>query len=314
MTIEATHLDLVSLRKTAWRKLLAFRTVSQKTMDGQLSQEDYIARWFAEQKTAEQSKETAVMTAGLWRMESLGVTYARQTPAGKTLNDPTLPLACRPIVHVGMGAGSVEVSNFDPNKITETIESLSNPSFHLFPYESLGAMLGIYEKSLPRIMLGLKPLNRPEPQGFIKCFSAEIQRLISHGYGRLLYFNSMNIAVTVRNIAARPFLQAPAAIQGMAFAYTMVNNADLWTVLETGTGFEEPKLKVAFRNGLIYGLEFWEWESPGFLRTLKPPNRNGAELIDIAQQEIDISRARGFLAPFWVEKTARALNSRPPHE
>jgi hypothetical protein len=314
MTIEATHLDLVSLRKTAWRKLLAFRTVSQKRMDGQLSQEDYIARWSAEQKTAEQSKETAVMTAGLWRMESLGVTYARQTPAGKTLNDSTLPLACRPIVHVGMGAGSVEVANFDPNKITETIESLSNPSFHLFPYESLGAMLGIYEKSLPRIMLGLKPLNRPEPQGFIKCFSAEIQRLISHGYGRLLYFNSMNIAVTVRNIAARPFLQAPAAIQGMAFAYTMVNNADLWTVLETGTGFEDLKLKAAFRTGLIYGLEFWEWESPGFLRTLKPPNRNSAESIDIAQQEIEVSRARGFLAPFWVEKTARALNSRPPHE
>jgi hypothetical protein len=254
------------------------------------------------------------MTAGLWRMESLGVTYARQTPAGKTLNDPTLPLACRPIVHVGMGAGSVEVCNFDPNKITEMIESLSNPSFHLFPYESIGAMLGIYEKSLPRIMLGLKPLHRPELQGFIQFFSPEIQRLISHGYGRLLYFSSVNIAATVRNIAARSFLQAPAAIQGMAFAHTMVNNADLWTVLETGTGFEDPKLKLAFRNGLIYGLEFWEWESPGFLRTLKPPNRNSAELIDIAQQEIDISRARGFLAPFWVEGSLPALNSPPPHE
>ena len=300
MTIEATHLDLISLRKTGWRKLLAFRTVSQKKMEGQLSQEEYIARWSAEQKTAERSKETAVMTAGLWHMESLGVTYAKQTPAGKTLNDPALPLACRPIVHVGMGAGSVEVSNFDPDKITEMIESLSNPSFHLFSYESLGAMLGIYEKSLPRIMLGLKPLSRPEPREFIKFFSPEIQRLISHGYGRLLYFNSVNIAATVRNIAARSFLQAPAAVQGMAFGYTMVNNPDLWTVLETGAGFESLELKAAFRNGLIYGLEFWEWESPGFLRTLKPPNKNSAELIDIAQQDIEVSRARGFLAPFWV--------------
>ena len=69
MTIAATHLDLIPLRKTAWRKLLAFRTVSQKKMEGRLSQEEYIARWSAEQKTAEQSKETAVMTAGLWHME-----------------------------------------------------------------------------------------------------------------------------------------------------------------------------------------------------------------------------------------------------
>jgi hypothetical protein len=314
MTIEAADLDPISLRKTGWRKLLAFRTVSQKKMEGQLSQEEYIARWSAEQKIAEHSKETAVMTAGLWRMESLGVTYARQTPAGKTLNDHTLPLACRPIAHVGMGAGSVEVSNFDPDKITEMIESLSNPSFHLFSYESLGAMLGIYEKSLPRIMLGLKPLNPPDPQGFIRFFSPEIQRLISHGYGRLLYFNSVNIAATVRNVAARSFLQAPAAIQGMAFAYTMVNNADLWTVLGTRTGFESPGLKAAFRNGLIYGLEFWEWESPGFLRTLKPPNNNSAELIEIAQQEIEVSRARGFLAPFWVGESLPALNSPPPHE
>jgi len=161
-------------------------------------------------------------------------------------------------------------------------------------------MLGVYEQSLPRIMLGLKPLHRPEPQGFIKFFAPEIQRLISHGYGRLLYFNSLNLAATVRNIAARPFLQAPAAIQGAAFGYTMVNNADLWTVLETGNGFEDSELKAAFRNGLIYGLEFWEWETPGFLRTLKPPDKNSAALIDIALEDIQMSLARGFLAPFWV--------------
>ena len=306
MTIQAHNLDLIPLWKTGWRKLLAFQTVSQKKMEGQLSQEEYISRWTAEQKLAQAGSDAAARTTGLWHMESLGVTYAKQPPKGKTLNDPTLPPECRPIVHVGMGAGSVEVANFDPAKITEMIESLSNPNFHLFPYESLGAMLGVYEKSLPRIMLGLKPLNRPEPQGFIKFFAPEIQRLISHGYGRLLYFNSTNIAATVKAIAARSFLQAPAAVQGMSFGYTMVNNADLWTVLETGTGFEDPALKAAFRNGILYGLEFWEWESPGFLRTLKPPNKNSSEMIDIALQDIEVSRARGYLAPFWVEKTAKA--------
>jgi hypothetical protein len=305
MTIRARDLDVIPLWKTGWRKLLAFQTVSQKKMEGQLSQEEYIVRWSAEQKLAQQADNAAARTAGLWHMESLGVTYAKQPPPGKTLNDPSLPPECRPIVHVGMGAGSVEVANFDPRKITEMIESLSNPSFRLFPYESLGAMLGVYEQSLPRIMLGLKPLNRPEPRGFIKFFAPEIQRLISHGYGRLLYFNSLNIAATVRSIAARSFLQTPAAIQGMAFGYTMVNNVDLWTVLETGSGFEDPELRTAFRNGLIYGLEFWEWETPGFLPTLKPPDKNSAAMIDIAMEDIEVSRARGFLPPFWVEKTAK---------
>src|SRR5438270_10855696 len=112
MTIQARDLDLIPVWKTGWRKLLAFQSVSQKKIEGRLSQEEYIARWSAEQKVAQQSDSSAARTAGLWRMESLGVTYAKQPPPGKTLNDPGLPPECRPIVHVGMGAGSVEVAYF----------------------------------------------------------------------------------------------------------------------------------------------------------------------------------------------------------
>jgi hypothetical protein len=303
MTIQARDLDLIPLWKTAWRKWLGFRAVAQKGKEVKLSQDDFINQWSQIRNDVQQSKTTGEKTATLWKLEGLGVTYAKQAPHENTLSDPRLPLEVRPIVHVGMGAGSVEVGQFDPAKITELIESLANPSFRLFPYESLGAMLGIYEKSLPRIMLGLKPLVRPEPQGFIKHFPAEIQRLISHGYGRLLYFNSLDLAGTVRNIAARSFLEPAAAIQGMAFGYTMVNNEDLWTVLETGDGFADPALKTAFRKGLTYGLEFWEWETPGFLGTLKPPSKLSGQLIDIALQEVAASRARGALAPFLVEKS-----------
>jgi hypothetical protein len=303
MTIQARDLDLIPLRKTGWRKWLGFRSVAQKGKEVKLSQDDFINQWSEIRNAVQQTKTTGEKTAALWKLEGLGVTYAKQAPHANTLADPRLPMEVRPIVHVGMGAGSVEVGQFDPAKITEMIESLANPSFRLFPYESLGAMLGIYEKSLPRIMLGLKPLIRPEPQGFINHFPAEVQRLISHGYGRLLYFNSLDLAGTVRNIAARSFLQAPAAVQGMAFGYTMVNNEDLWTVLETGDGFADPALKTAFRKGLTFALEFWEWESPGFLGTMKPPNKRSGELIDIALQEVGASRARGALAPFLVEKS-----------
>ena len=241
------------------------------------------------------------MTAALWKMESLGALFGRQAQNPNTLRDPRLPTEIRPIAHVGMGVAAVEIVGFDPAQIIHMIETLAHPDFRLFAYESMGAMLGAYEISFPKRLLGLKPLHRPEPRGFIGFFPRDIQRLISHGYGRILYFNSINIAAAVRKIARRPFLQQQAAVHGLAFAFAMVNHLDLPKVLEMGGGFERPELNDAFRDGLIYALEFWEWAAPGFLTALKASGSRSSELIVIARQEIASSRARGFLGAFLVE-------------
>lgn len=302
MRLGASDLDLIPVRKTGWRKLVAFRAVSQKKIEGVLSQEEYISRWSAIQKEAARSNDMSVRTAALWKMESLGVTYGKLAGPTSTLNDPRVPVEVRPVIHVGMGGGVTEVCNFDPGKITSMIERLSNPDYHWFPYEQQGAMLGVYEKSLPRIMLGLKALDRPDPAQFINSFPPEAQRLISHGYGRLIYFNSMNLATAFQNIVKRPFLQVPAAVQGMAFGYAMVNHLDLKLLLETGDRFQDPGLARAFNNGLIYALMFWEWETPGFLKSLQASDTRQAGLIRIAQQQVDSGRARGALPAFHVEK------------
>jgi PilZ domain-containing protein len=294
----------VSSWSANWRKMVAFRTVSQKRQEGPLTPEALIAKVAAIQKEAAATPEISAKTAALWKMESLGVTFGRiaqiNAQPGETLNNPSLPSEARPIMHVGMGGAAVEVANFDAAEITRLIDSLAHPQYRLFGYEQIGAMLGVYEKTVPRMMLGLKKLNRPDPAKFIPLFPNDAQRLISHGYGRLLYFNSKDLDAALDNIRKREFLDRRAAVQGMAFGYAMVNHLELGVVLESGDSLIEPALVKAFRAGLVYALEFWEWMSPGFLDTLEFPSRRAADLISIARREIAAARQRGFLDPFAV--------------
>jgi hypothetical protein len=309
MTIRVRGLDRIPIWTTGWRKWITFRYVSQNQRGGPASHEEFLARWTAIQSVGARTKDLRDMTRGFWKMESLGAAFGRRPPAGQTLNDPRLPVEIRPIAHNGMGVGAVEACGFHPEKIIGTIERLSHPDYRWFAYESIGAMLGAYEVPFPKALIGLQPHRRPEPGGFVRVFSPEIQRLISSGYGRITYFNSVNLSAALRKIASQPFLQVPTAVQGIAFAYAMVNYIDFWLVLETGDGFEDPELGAAFRNGLIYALKYWEWETPGFLRSLKPRSTRSADLIAAAQREIDASLARGYLGAFVVENPAATLKT-----
>ncbi|OFW35932.1 MAG: hypothetical protein A3J28_10460 [Acidobacteria bacterium RIFCSPLOWO2_12_FULL_60_22] len=291
---------------SALRKIVAFWTVKQKKTDAPRTPGEVLERAVAIQREAAQHTDLGVKTKALWKMESLGVTFGRLALDGDTLSDPNLPAEARPILHVGMGGAAVEEANFDPDKIKQRIDSLAHPDYRLFSYEQIGAMLGVYEKTVPRLMLGLKRLNRPDPAQYIPLFPSEVQRLISHGYGRLLYFNSKDIRAALLNIKNRKYLDLRAAVQGMAFGYTMVNHNELGVVLETGDGLIEPTLVKAFKAGLVYALEFWEWASPGFLPSLRLSGSRPAELIQIAREEIESARKRGFLGPFVVERLSGA--------
>lgn len=271
-------------------------------MEGPLTAADLLARIATIQKEAAQTNDLSAKTAALWKMESLGVTFGRQAEPGVTLHDERLPVEARPIAHVGMGAAAVELADFDPAQITRIIDLLAHPDYRLFGYESLGAMLGVYEKTLPRKMLGLRPLHRPDPARFIFSFPPEVRRVIAHGYGRLLYFNSKDIRTAFRNVMERNYLEPRAAVQGMAFGYSMVNSKELDRVLETGDGLGDPALVRAFQAGLIYALEFWEWVSPGFLQSLRVYGFRAEDLLSTARAEIEAARQRGFLGPFVVER------------
>jgi hypothetical protein len=283
--------------------MVTFLTISGSKEAGPFSQEEFLSRWAVIQQSAARSKDLREMTTGFWKMESLGAAYGATPPPGGTLQDPNLPVEVRPIVHTGMGVAAVEVGNFDPGLISRRIESLAHPDFRLFAYESMGAMLGAYEVPFPKRLLKLKPLQRPRPEEFIRRFPSEIQRLISVGYGRILYFNHVSISAALHAVLARPFLDPCAAVLGVAFAAAMINHLDFWRVLETEGEFREPEWEAAYRDGLIYALEFWEWEAPGFLRSLRPSGHRSAELIAAAQREVDHCLRRGYLNAFLLENS-----------
>jgi hypothetical protein len=301
---------------TAWfRKMITVHTVSSGAIRGPMPQEDYVNRMIAIQQAAADTTNMAIKTAAFWKMENLSSEFLKNRAPGQSLNDPSLPLAIRPIAHCGMGIAAVEVGRFESACIEDLIESFSNPDYRLFAYEGSGAMLAVYERDffgrMSRMsarlgLLPLAPLTKPDTMEFLSGFSPEIRRLMSHGYGRLRYFKSHSIAQAINQVRRVPGIEFAAAVQGIAFAYSMVNNTDLARVHHAGELLGDAGTARAFSDGLVYALEFWEWMAPGFFDQFGPKTRFQHELVRRARDEIAIDRAEGVLAAFAVGPQRRA--------
>lgn len=297
--------------------MITIRAVSASIADGSIPQKEYVRRMSAIQREAVLTRDMGVKTSAFWRMENLSAAFLKQSGVGNTLNDADLPLEIRPIAHCGMGIAAVEVANFEVGSLMRIVESFSNPDYRLFAYEGAGAMLSLYEPDLFAVasrgfsMIGLIPLarlERPDPRKFLQSFSLEIQRLIAHGYGRMLYFKSHGIGAAIRSaLRAGDWLDAAACIQGIAFAYAMVNNDDLSRVLRAGDGISNDAVRNAFEDGLIYAMEFWEWMAPGFLPQLNVAGSGCEALIGAARQKTAASRTAGLMAAFTNRQQAGSV-------
>jgi len=263
------------------------------------------------QAAAARTRDMGEKTAAFWKMEHLSSAFLKQRQPGQSLRDASMPIEIRPIAHCGMGIAAVEVAEFQALPLSQIIDSFSDPEYRLFAYEGAGAMLALYEPDLFGLMtqvsrklglLPLAPLKRPDHHAFLRAYEPEVQRLIAHGYGRMLYFKNHSISSAVRDAQRAYYLQTRACVQGIAFAYSMVNNSDLISVFRAGEECSQGDLGAAFRDGLIYALEFWEWMAPGFLDGLAPRRHFEADLIRTAREALALARIRGALAPFSVER------------
>jgi hypothetical protein len=299
---------------TGWlRKMTTFRYVSAAEFRQPMSQQEFVDKMSAIQCRAVGTPDMMVKTTGFWAMENLGATFVRHARSGHTFNDPHLPVEVRPIAHCGMGVGAVEVSDFEPGKLVSLIESMSNPEYKMFGYENVGSMLGVYEPDLFTTMakgfsllglLPIAPLHWPEPDVYLRAFEPEVRRLISHGYGRMVYFKGHSIASAIRTAAQSKGFDFGACVQGIAFAYSMANNSDLhrvWRAGEIMDGLAEGRF---FNDGLIFAMEFWEWMSPGTLDTFAPRTAHAAALIAAARQGVAMGRRSGALPAFAVDPQA----------
>ena len=283
----------ISPLRLALRKLTALRMVAQRPAEAHKTPRELLEQIAALQAAATRAPAAglAAKTRALWSLERLGCSFGRGAGPDDSLADRRLSDATSPIVHVGMGVAAVERGGFHPDAVTQVIERLARPRDRLFAYESLGAMLGVYERTLPRWFVGLRPLARPDPRGFIGGFPPPVQQRIAHGYGRLLYFQRVSLRSALAG-AARPFVDPARCVQGIAFAHAMVNHAALPRVLATATPAE---LRMPFETGIIYALMFWDWLFPG---TLDAPSVPAHALVERARVELARARARGRLPAF----------------
>jgi hypothetical protein len=194
----------IPLLALARRRMHGVKTVSSGAVNRTILQAEFcdvLQRYQREAAAAKDSMPHVV--EGLWKSEGFATTFGKYRLPENTLNDPGAPPESWGIVHVGYGAASAEFARFDPATLHEIAGTKTVPVCRDFYYEGIGSTLRIYEPGFFKFMcgaLGLIPKGAPpgpDQAGFFRkffdAFSEEQQRLIAHGYGRLVAFSRVSV-------------------------------------------------------------------------------------------------------------------------
>lgn len=264
-----------------------------------------------QQESARNLTSMPKVVAGLWKSEGFATTFGKYRLPENTLYDARIPRESYGITHVGYGAASAEHTLFDAAKLTEIVETLSEPNYRGFTYEGIGSILRIYEPGIFKFLcgaLGLIPKGAPpgpDKAGFFaKFYSAypkDTQRLITHGYGRLVAFSNLSVYKAIDEASRLPPERVGPCVMGIAFAFAMMNNEEMPRLLENSAIGYTPEIRTAFQNGLTYGMIFCDWFAPGFLAAWTPVGPLEEKLISKARDEAAKSRKRGYPLAFALE-------------
>jgi hypothetical protein len=297
----------------ATRRVTGVRTVASGAPGRPVPQDELVQMLIAhhaEASTGAADRERAV--TGLWKSEGLSTTVGKHLRPENTLRDPRLPREVLPIAHVGFGSGSTESMVFDYAKLAAHFSERCHPDYIDFSYEGIGAILRIYERGFFKVMSGALGLIRldspdgPNPAGFfadyLKQFPPERQHLIAHGYGRIVAFSNMNIYSAIEEVTTYPAGRVEPAAHGCGFAFAFMNSADLPRILDNSAIPFDRSIQAAFQNGLVYGLVFFDWYTPGLLAGWQPQGPLERELIELAKREAEAAKARGYLRAFRLDE------------
>lgn len=243
----------------------------------------------------EKRKNAAEKAVLLWFLEKL-IREARIFDNGSfLLTEPAIE-RFKPILHVGWGMDSFSETGFDYCRFTTLIETSADPKYRLLALEPIGVVYTAARQPLRSFLIGINIPSFPDPgrlPGFFTNFSEPERQMISHGYGRGIYFNVFSLRSALKEVLNCPcFFNACYAIRGVAFAYTMVNCSHLDRIFLTArelvcrnVGREECRY---FSEGIASALSFLEWNSPGLLES---PAEN--TIIERAKEMVESYRAEG---------------------
>jgi hypothetical protein len=302
----------ISLLPLARRRIGGVKTVSSGAVNRTIPQPEFVETSARYQREAAAEKESMpAVVRGLWRCEGFSTTFGKYRLPENTLNDARIPREAYGICHVGYGAASTEHTLFDTDRLTEIAETKSEPNYRGFAYEGMGSIVRIYEPGIFKFMcgvLGLIPVGAPpgpDSTGFfakfMSAFSTENQRLITHGYGRLVAFSNISIYKAIGEALSLPKERIAPCVQGTAFAFAMMNHEEMPRLLENSAIEYDAPVRAAFQNGLVYGMIFCDWFAPGFLAAWKPQGPLEEKLIAKARDESAANLRRGYILPFALE-------------
>ena len=296
---------VIPLQTMASRRVAGVKTVASGASDRGVPQAELVLK-LTQYQVEQQGRpiDAAKAVIGLWKSEGLATSIGKHLLPENTWTDPRFPREVLPIAHVGFGSGSTEEMVFDVAKLDALFASTCAPDYLGFAYEGIGAILRIYERGFFKVMSGALGLIRldapdgPDPKNlfgdYLKQFPPDRQRLIVHGYGRLVAFSNLNIYKAIQEATSFPAERWEATVHGAAFAFAMMNSADMPTVLENSNIPFDRSIRAAFQNGLIYSQVFFDWYLPGLLEDWRPTGPLEAELIDHARREAAAARKRGY--------------------
>ena len=302
----------IPLIPLALRRMAGVKTVSSGAVNRKIPQAEFqegCRRY--QQEAAQNVADMPHVVAGLWKSEGFATTMGKYRLAENTLNDPKIPRESYGITHVGYGAASTEHTLFNTKELNDIVETLSEPNYRGFTYEGIGSILRIYEPGIFKFMcgtLGLIPSNAPpgpDKTGFFadfySKFPAEVQWLITHGYGRLVGFSKISVYKAIDEALTLPAARVAPCVQGTAFAFAMMNSVEMARLLDNSAVPYEANVRAAFQNGLVYGLVFCDWFTPGFLAKFQAAGKLSEQLVTKAREEAALNQKRGYPLPFHLE-------------
>lgn len=307
----------ISLIPLAMRRMNGVKTVSSGAVNRTIPQDEFAStcRRYQEEAAAH-SGEMPKVIEGLWKSEGFATTFGKYRLPENTLDDPRIPRESLGITHVGYGAASNEHARFDTAMLHEIAETKCHPQYRGFMYEGLGSILRIYEPGIFKFMcgaLGLIPKGAPAGPdktgffaGFYKDFTPEQQRLITHGYGRLVAFSKISVYKAIAEALTLPKERVGPCVMGIAFAFAMMNSEEMPRLLANSAIEYDAPVRGAFQSGLVFGVVFCDWFTPGLLQRWKPAQKLEEELIGLARSEAALNQKRGYILPFALENPVGA--------
>jgi hypothetical protein len=242
----------------------------------------------------------------LWRLEAMAASAGRHHLDAAPLITHQVPPSAQPIAHVGWATGVAQRLGFHADALKRELAPTTHESYRGFCWDGIGADLLVYSRPSVRIIARLTGIigggaTPPDREGHFarlrSGLSSEEDRLIAHGLGRMEMVTQKDLRSALREAGRLPAEWGAPAVQGIAFAFAMMNHADLPLILERSRDIA-PAVAAPFHDGLVYAVVFAEWLGRGLLASWQPRGAFERELVERARCDAALNVRRGHPLAF----------------